>query len=202
MIIFLADVNASASSLPAGARTLTCEASLPLSLLLFFSPSLPLSLSALFSLSLSLPGAGIAAPGIRALLGLSPSQQQPGPLLGAPVGGKAKKRAPANARRAPRRSCSQGAALGARNQKGPSADPMGLIHQWFPRATVATGGTEARTPSTLGSSTDPPPGPRHPAEVLPPGTEVTRPRAPGAPGSSTEPPHGDPSPRRGSPPGR
>ena len=126
---------------------------------------------------------------------MSPSQHKPSVPLAAPGGSRATKRTPANAGRARRRSASQEATLGARNREGPSADPLDHIYQWFPRATVTTEGTVARTPGAPSSSTDPPPGSRLSAVNSPSGTEGTKTRAPGAPGSSTDPPLGIRRPR-------
>ena len=106
------------------------------------------------------PEGGKAAPtgaqGIRAFLGLGPSQAPPGARQKVVKASKAGKPARAKAKRIPRRSASQ-QSPGAKSQEGPSGSPACHIHQWLQRTGVAAARATARTHGAPGSSNDPPP---------------------------------------------
>ena len=137
------------------------------------------------------PEEGKAAPteakGIRAFLGLRPSQVPPGARQKITKTSKAGEPARAKAKRIPRGSAGR-QSPGAQSQEGPSGNPACHIHHWLRRMGVASAGTTACTHGTPGSSNDPPPKARPADGGAALGTRVVTVCAPGPPGSSTDPP--------------
>ena len=144
------------------------------------------------------PEGGKAAPtgaqGIRAFLGLGPSQVPPSTRQKVAKVSKAGKPARAKATRVPRRSASQ-ESPGAKSQESPSGNPACHIHQWLQRTGVAAARATARAQGAPGSSNDPPPEARPADGGAGLDTRVVTGCTPGPPGSSNDPPpRGGPTP--------
>ena len=106
------------------------------------------------------PGVGSAAPtktqGIRAFLGLGPSQESSGARWKAAKVTKTGKPARAKAKRTPRRSASQ-QPPGTSAQDGPSRSPAIHIHHWLRRTGLTGAEATTGTHGASGSTSDPPP---------------------------------------------